>query len=100
MRILMISDRYPPETRSVAHLFQDLAEGLVKRGEDVVVMTKMPLEHLPCDGRVRHTNPPAIDHLGGVKIIRVRGLFSTNRSIFCRALDQIYLALRVLWRAL
>ena len=100
MRILMISDRYAPETRSVAHLFQDLAEGLVKRGEDVVVMTKMPLEHLPCDGRVRHTNPPAIDHLGGVKIIRVRGLFSTNRSIFCRALDQIYLALRVLWRAL
>ncbi len=99
MRLLMISDRYPPEMRSVAQLFQDLAERLTKRGHDVTVLTKMPREYLPGDTREEHSGLPAIDRIAGVEIIRIPGLFSFKRSLLLKAVDQLYFALRVFWCA-
>jgi len=96
----MISDRYYPETRSAAHLFQDLAEGLVKRGHDVAVLTKMPTENLPGEASNDLSSLPYRDCIAGVTVIRVPGLFSMKRSIGLRAVDQLYFGLRILWRAL
>lgn len=98
MRLLMISDRYPPETRSAAHLFQDLAEGLAKEGHQVTVLTKMPVEYLP--EYVSEGSLPAHECIGDVTVVRVRGLFSSKVPIFLRALDQVYLAIRLLLRVL
>jgi glycosyltransferase involved in cell wall biosynthesis len=91
MKVLMISDRYPPEARSVAHLFQDLAEGLAKQGHHVMVLTKRPVEYLP-EG-VSHDALPSGECTGVVNIIRVAGLVSSRAPIVLRALDQVYVAL-------
>lgn len=97
MRLLMISDRYPPETRSVAHIFQDLAEALVKRGHKVTVLTKRPPgEYLPV-GLQDHMIP-VLEIVGGVTVVRVGGLFSSKMPAIFRALDQFYLAVRILLR--
>lgn len=92
----MVRDRYPPKTRSVAHIFQGLAETLVKRGHKVAVLTKRPPgEYLPVglqDGMV-----PALEITGGVTAARVGGLFSSKTPAFFRALDQFYLAVRILF---
>src|SRR3989344_3354681 len=44
MRILIITDSYPPETRSSSHLMGELAEGLNERGHEVFVVTSRPAE--------------------------------------------------------
>jgi colanic acid biosynthesis glycosyl transferase WcaI len=100
MRILMISDRYPPEVRSVAHLFQELAEGLAKLQHEVTVLTKMPTEYLPNDTGEGYAALPALAEVNGVQIIRLHGLFTFRTAILLRAVDQLYLGLRILWRAI
>jgi len=49
MNVLLVVDRYIPEARSAAHLFEDLAKGLAARGHRVEVLTKYPTENLPVD---------------------------------------------------
>lgn len=100
MRILMISDRYPPEVRSVAHLFQELAEGLAELQHNVTVLTKMPTEFLPDDRREKPQDLPTHATVNGIRIIRIRGLFALRKSIFLRAIGQLYLGLRMLWRSM
>lgn len=46
MRILIITDSYPPEVRSASHLMQDLARALVKWGAEVWVLTSFPRYNL------------------------------------------------------
>ncbi len=96
MRILMLSDRYAPEARSAAHLFQDLAEALAKRGHDITVLTKLPKDPLP------HVRGPLAhrETLNGVRIERLTGLFSAHAAILLRALDQFFLAFLFIIRAL
>jgi colanic acid biosynthesis glycosyl transferase WcaI len=95
MRILMIVDRYHPEVRSAAHLFQDLAEGLHRAGHQVTVLTKMPDAHVP--PQVRENNPslPLRERVNGVEVVRIRGLFDAGKSVPLRALDEAYVALRM-----
>ncbi len=93
MRILMIVDRYHPEVRSAAHLFQDLAEGLHRAGHQVTVLTKMPRANLP--PTTGGAALPARESVGGVEVVRIRGLFAATSTVPLRALDEAYVALRM-----
>lgn len=42
MQILIITDAYPPETRSSSHLMKEMADGLSCRGHKVFVATSQP----------------------------------------------------------
>ena len=46
MKILLLSDSYPPEVRSAANLMQELADGLTQLGHDVSVGTLKPKYNL------------------------------------------------------
>ncbi len=93
-----MSDRYPPEARSGAHLFQDLAEALAHRGHEVTVFTKMPKDPIATTQYIGP--PPANEIVNGVMIKRLGGLFSSRAPIIFRALDQLYVALKFLATAL
>src|SRR5216110_1423573 len=88
MRILMLTDRFPPEARANAHLFHELATGLVERGHQVGVVTRMPGDYVPSDGRVL-PGVEARERMDGIDVIRVRGLTALHRAPFMRALDQL-----------
>ena len=49
MRILLVTDAYPPEIRSASHLMLELAEELRDRGHQVVVVTSWPGYNLDGD---------------------------------------------------
>src|SRR2546425_2331357 len=88
MRILMLTDRYQPEARANAHLFHELATGLVERGHQLGVVTRMPGDYVPSDSRAL----PAVrarERMDGMEVIRVRGLSALHRARFMRALDQL-----------
>ena len=88
MRILMLTDRFPPEARANAHLFHELATGLVARGHQVGVVTRMPGDYLPSERRALPT-VKARERMDGMEVIRVRGLTALRRAPFMRALDQL-----------
>ncbi len=90
----MICDRYPPEARSVAHLFEDLAEALGTRDHDVCVLTKWPVDL----GSPSSTEPPVVmrkERRGTVRVVRCRGLFGSKRAVWVRALDQVFVGLAI-----
>jgi colanic acid biosynthesis glycosyl transferase WcaI len=87
MRILMLTPYYAPDLGPSAPLFTMLAEGLVKRGHEVIVVTTVP--HYPsgqvsCSYRGRWIHRSVEN---GVKISRV-WLPSINRSNFAFRLLQ------------
>lgn len=90
MRVLMVVDRYAPEARSAAHLFEDLAKALAQRGHEVAVVTKKPTENLP-DG----SEFPGEETRGGVRVVRMRRYLGEPRSTLLKGLDQVLFALRV-----
>ncbi|OGC11354.1 hypothetical protein A3K48_02420 [candidate division WOR-1 bacterium RIFOXYA12_FULL_52_29] len=70
MRILILSEAFPPETKSASTLFFELAESLVKRGHEVSVITRMPRYNV-ADG-TDLSGIPAREKLSGVEVRRLR----------------------------
>lgn len=94
MKLLIVVDRYAPEARSAAHLFEDLAKALAARGHEVSVLTKRPTENLP-DG----SGPVAVEEIrDGVRVTRFSSPFGEPRTSFLKAFDQFFFAVRVLVR--
>lgn len=90
MRILIVVDRYSPEARSAAHLYEDLAKGLVRRGHEVAVVAKKPTENLPNGSEI-----PGEEVRDGVRVVRMRSYLGEPRSTWLKGLDQALFALRV-----
>ncbi|MGH7831473.1 MAG: glycosyltransferase, partial [Candidatus Binatia bacterium] len=90
MRILILIDRFLPEERANAQLYYELARGLVGRGHEVGVVTKMPSGYVPT-GPGNHSvgRPPAQERLDGIDVIRIQGLSSLSRALWIRAADQL-----------
>lgn len=90
MRVLIVVDRYAPEARSAAHLYEDLAKGLVRRGHEVAVVAKKPTENLPDGSAI-----PCEEIRDGVRVVRMRNYLGEPRSTLLKGLDQVLFALRV-----
>lgn len=89
LRILMLSDRFPPEARASGHLFHELATGLAERGHEVAVITRMPGDYVPATAGAAPRMVPARERLDGVDVLRVRGLSALSALAPLRALDQV-----------
>jgi glycosyltransferase involved in cell wall biosynthesis len=90
VRIVIVVDRYAPEARSAAHLYEDLAKGLVQRGHEVTVVAKKPTENLPDGSAI-----PGKEVKDGVRVVRMRSYLGEPRSTLVKGLDQVLLAFRV-----
>jgi len=96
MRILMIVERFHPEARSAAHLFGELATGLVASGHQVSVLTRMPSEYVaPRRRGDREAGIPRRELLQRVEVIRVRGLSTLSRFGTVRAVGQALLGIQL-----
>ena len=82
MKILIISDSYPPEVRSSAHLMKDLAEGLSERNHEVFVVTSLPS---------RVEVKPGIAKENGVNVIRVPVISHHNVNFIQKGISQMML---------
>ena len=93
----MVTDRYIPEARAIAHLWQDLAEKLVEKGHEVAVLTKMPTDYLAAgEDQTREQEIPNSEIMNGVRIYRMRGIVGSRKSAASRAIDQIYLGAKLI----
>ncbi len=89
MRILIISDSYPPEVRSAAQLMADLAEGFAARGEEVTVATTVPAYNLASGTDADAV--PRDEKKSGVRIVRIATLPHHKVNYIVRGINQVLL---------
>lgn len=87
MKVLLITDSYPPEIRSASHLMLELAEGLRDRGFDVTVATTYPEYNL--DNEQRNIKYPEFTEENQIKVIRIKTLPHHNVNFIIRGISQI-----------
>ena len=62
MKILLVTDSYPPEIRSASHLMLELAEELHSRKHHVTVITTWPEYNLDQDATARSFSEKEIEN--------------------------------------
>lgn len=92
MKILLLTDRFPPEVRSSAHLFHALAREFQARGHEVGVITKVPSKYIPSGGpNDGKKTLDAWQRFDGIPVRRVRGFPFLNGHPSARAADHLSL---------
>lgn len=92
MKILLLTDAFPPEVRSSSHLMFELAEDLSARGHRVAVVTGMPRYNLAAPVPA----PPGRmvrERMGEVDVVRVHTPAIHNVGHWRRGLGQLLLPL-------
>jgi colanic acid biosynthesis glycosyl transferase WcaI len=87
MRVLFVSDNFPPETNAPAVRTHGHAKVWVEQGHDVTVVTCAP--NFPT-GRVYEgyrNSPYAVEEIDGIRVVRVWTYISANRGRTRRSLD-------------
>lgn len=85
----MLTDRFPPEVRSAAHLFHDLAREFQRRQHEVAVISKAPSQYFANGtGRGRSLGWEDVE---GVPTLRVRGFPIAGYHPILRGLDHLTL---------
>lgn len=95
MKILLVTDSYPPEIRSAAQLMADLAEGLHGRAHEVTVATTMPGYNLAPGTNT--ASVPFEETRNGVRIIRIATLPHHRINYIFRGFSQILLPWTFAW---
>ena len=87
MKILLITDSYPPEIRSASHLMQELAEGLKERGHKIIVCTSYPQYNL--SDEYKNIEFPEYTKENDIEIIRVKTLPHHKVNFIIRGIAQL-----------
>jgi len=94
VKVLLVTDSYPPEIRSASHLMLELAQELKHRGHDVTVMTTWPEYNLDQAIEQRKFNEFEIED--AIKVIRVKTLPHHNVNYIVRGLSQLLMPFQFL----
>lgn len=96
MKILLVTDSYPPEIRSASHLMLELAQELNHRGHQVTVITTWPEYNL--DQTEDKKTFDEIEIEDGITVIRVKTLPHHNVNYIVRGLSQLIMPLQFLMK--
>ncbi len=94
MRILLVTDSYPPEIRSASHLMLELAQELDHRGHEVTVITTWPEYNL--DHSAGQRSFKEMESEQGIKVLRIKTLPHHNVNYLVRGLSQLLMPLQFL----
>lgn len=99
MKILFLSDNFPPEVNAPASRTYEHCREWVKAGHQVTVITCAP--NFP-KGKVfeGYRNRRSEEFVDGIRVIRVRTYISKNEGIFRRILDYWSYGLAAFWEGI
>ncbi|MDO8469625.1 MAG: glycosyltransferase family 4 protein [bacterium] len=89
MKLLIVTDSYPPELRSASQLMAELAEGLAENGHEVTVATTVPAYNL-APGTVAE-EVPRDEVRRGVRVVRIATLPHHKVPYLVRGISQLLL---------
>ena len=90
MKILLLTDYFPPEIGSASHLFYELGKELVKKGDEVHLITGFPRynvnkKELPSKYRKKLIMS---ENFEGLKVYRIKRIPFTRKINILRGVDQ------------
>ncbi|OGC25350.1 hypothetical protein A2291_02990 [candidate division WOR-1 bacterium RIFOXYB2_FULL_42_35] len=91
MHLLILSEAFPPETKSCATLFFELAESLVRRGHKVSVVTRKPLYNVAEGTDLKAL--PNRETIAGINVFRYQTPPLVRTSPFFRGVEHFLLAI-------
>ena len=95
MKILLVTDSFPPEIRSASHLMLELTLELKKRGHDLTVITSWPEYNLEtCKSQQYYEK----ENENGVTVLRIKTLPHHNVNYFVRGIAQLMMPFQFLWK--
>ena len=88
MRVLFVSDNFPPESNAPASRLHEHARRWVRAGHQVTVITCTPNfpEGRPYPGYENHWHQ--VEQLDGIRVVRVKTYMAENRGFVRRTLDH------------
>lgn len=89
MKILLITDSYPPEIRSASHLMKELAEELRDRGYSVSVITCYPAYNLADEGVRKNYQEFCLED--EIEVVRLKTLPHHKVNFIVRGISQLTL---------
>ena len=95
MRILLVTDSYPPEIRSASHLMLELAEELLVLGHQVTVITTWPQYNLDDDQTTSEFDTFALEN--GIQVLRLRTLPHHKVNYLIRGLAELLMPVHFIW---
>lgn len=87
--VLFVTQHYTPEVIGSAPYCADLAEGLVRRGRQVTVLTGLPHYPDPAEFERFTANPPLRQSLAGVVVERLHSWLPKRRSALLRVAGEL-----------
>lgn len=98
MRILVISESFPPEIKSAATLFFELAESLVKNGHQVSVVTRKPCNYLAEGTDLKAV--PDKEILNGINVFRQKIPNLARNIPLIRGIEHFIIGILLFFEAL
>ena len=92
MKILLVTDSYPPEIRSASHLMLELAEELHSRKHQVTVITTWPEYNIDQNSKARSFSEKEIEN--GITVLRVKTLPHHNVNYLLRGVAQLLMPVK------
>lgn len=96
MKILIVTDSYPPEIRSASHLMLELAEELQKLNHQVTVITTWPEYNLVRSSTPRRFKEKEVER--GITVLRVKTLPHHNVNYLLRGVSQLLMPFQFIWK--
>jgi glycosyltransferase involved in cell wall biosynthesis len=103
MKLLFITNYFPPEIGAASHLYYDLASKLVEQGHQVSVVTGFPRYNVTkADLPERYRTPAPVMHetMNGIEVYRIKTAPFPKYIPVARGLDYLTVSASLLLRAL
>ena len=94
MKILLITNYFPPEIGAASHLFWDLATGLISKGHEVSVLSGFPRYNVKKEVYLNYKNrnkKVIVEKKNGIDIIRVYMPFFETQSLLAKGVEHLFL---------
>lgn len=93
MRVLLLTNYWPPEIGAASHLYYELSQELVSRGHQVTVLTGFPRYNIREIPRQYRGKLALWEDQNGVRVRRVKTLHPPQQSTVLRCIGHFLLAL-------
>src|SRR6056297_1730239 len=90
MKILLLTDYFPPEIGSASHLFYELGRELVKRGDEVHLITGFPRYNIKKDELPSKYRKKIFmkENYEGLNVYRIRRIPLSRKINILRGINQ------------
>jgi colanic acid biosynthesis glycosyl transferase WcaI len=100
MKILCLTNYFPPEIGGAVHLVYELADTLVGRGHDVTVVTGFPRYNLQVEPAPYRGRAWMRERMGGIQVLRLRTPSFPRDNLLLRGVEHFLVPSILLLRAL